>query len=541
MTPFQELLLQELSEFHRAPFLFIGSGVSRRYINSETWEALLQKFCAIIGANYDKLKSGANSLLPETASAIADIFYEAWWNDPQFEHNRTKYAGKVPKKESCLKIEIAEYLQALSNTDVDDTLLQEEISSLAKVVIDGIITTNYDSFLERVFPNFKPYIGQNDLLFSDPQGIGEIYKIHGSCTKPESLVLTASDYQSFNQRNPYLAAKLLTIFTEQPVILLGYRLGDENVQSILESITSCLDEEGLGKLANRLIMVQWNRNATESTITNGHTFSFNGKIVPYKKVECPNYLELFEVLGKLERKISPKLLRHLRERVYELVKTSNPVGTVFVRDIDEDSDLTDADVLIGVGALATYNKGAEAEAREMSLRGYETYNQTQIIQEYINNVSASTNTGHCQKLIEGTLPNLLKTVTHIPIFRYLRCAGFLDENGCLIEKSIDVKVTDAFTSLSKLIGQPEKTPYVSKDDLANLPTNKELFAVWISEVEPTKIVNNLLYIAKERKNVIDLDALWTFLVANIGLLQINAHKTNYIKCIGLYDYYRYAK
>jgi hypothetical protein len=48
--------------------------------------------------------------------------------------------------------------------------------------VDGIITTNWGLFIEQIFPDYKPYIGQKELLFSNPQQIAEIYKIHGCCS-----------------------------------------------------------------------------------------------------------------------------------------------------------------------------------------------------------------------------------------------------------------------------------------------------------------------------------------------------------------------
>ncbi|WP_369335584.1 hypothetical protein, partial [Streptomyces sp. SID12501] len=48
------------------------------------------------------------------------------------------------------------------------------------------------------------FVGEEDLLFSDIQGIGEISKIHGDHNDPDSLILSAADYERFTERKPYL-------------------------------------------------------------------------------------------------------------------------------------------------------------------------------------------------------------------------------------------------------------------------------------------------------------------------------------------------
>jgi hypothetical protein len=539
MTEFQENFLKELGALHRAPFLFIGSGVSRRYINAENWEELLKKFCGVIGLNYNQLKASANGVLPAVATELADKMFDHWWSEDQFEVHRAKYEGPNLKRESCLKIEISEYLEGVSATDTDDGLLQAELTAFAKVVVDGIITTNYDRFLERIFSDFKPYIGQSDLLFSDPQGVGEIYKIHGCCSKPESLVLTQADYADFNRKNPYLAAKLLTIFTEHPVIFMGYSVNDDNVQAILESIVSCLDAEGLDKLSNRLIMVQWNRKATEP-ILSSHSFSFHGKAVPYRRIECASFLWLFEALGSIKRKMSPKLLRHLRESIYELVKTNEAVATVFVRDIDADTDVSDTEIVIGVGAVSTFRKGMDAEEAEIAQRGYKTYTQTELVREYVTDEVLSSNANHCKSLIEGTLPILLKGATHIPIFRYLRFAGYLEDDGSLKEDvSVDEKVSDSFVSLTRRITE-KPTHFISKAEKAALPKKGGEFSSWLASMTVGHVLNSLYYVPK---NIIELDTLKKYLLDNVTLLQDknSSKKANYLKCVGLYDYLRYGR
>lgn len=84
-----------------------------------------------------------------------------------------------------------------------------------------------------LFPTYKAYVGEGNLLFSEPSFAQEIYEIHGSARVPDSMVLTDADYAEFSARRKYLAAKLLTIFVEYPVIFLGYSIQDESVKSIL--------------------------------------------------------------------------------------------------------------------------------------------------------------------------------------------------------------------------------------------------------------------------------------------------------------------
>ncbi|WP_370686163.1 SIR2 family protein, partial [Vibrio parahaemolyticus] len=59
---------------------------------------------------------------------------------------------------------------------------QQEVELLANLNVDGVITTNWDMFIEQLFPEYTTYVGQEELLFSNPQEIGEIYKIHGCST-----------------------------------------------------------------------------------------------------------------------------------------------------------------------------------------------------------------------------------------------------------------------------------------------------------------------------------------------------------------------
>lgn len=55
-------------------------------------------------------------------------------------------------------------------------------------------------FFEKYLSEFKVYIGQHALLFSQLQGIAEVYKIHGSLNDPQTIVINEKDYKEFKEK-----------------------------------------------------------------------------------------------------------------------------------------------------------------------------------------------------------------------------------------------------------------------------------------------------------------------------------------------------
>lgn len=203
-------LAEILSESISAPFLFIGSGFSRRYLDLPDWKGLLTKFSTSMP--FDSYLGTAGNDYPTAALALAGDFATEWWKSNKDKPEIYQSKNWIHAIETPLKYEISQYLD---NVEIESKIsgnpeLKQLLSS--EVVIDGIITTNWDKLLETIFPKLNVYVGQSDLFFRNPQSIGEIFKIHGCCSNFSSLVLTKNDYENFNNKNAYLAAKLLSIF-----------------------------------------------------------------------------------------------------------------------------------------------------------------------------------------------------------------------------------------------------------------------------------------------------------------------------------------
>lgn len=413
-----------LARLAALPFLFVGSGLSRRYLMLEAWRGLLAKFAEPLPRPIEYYIATADGDLPRAASLMSQDFHEVWWSSAAYDRQREQYRGDLLNQQSALKVAISAHMLERSAVipPAEDELHGRELALLRTAVVDGIITTNWDLLLEGLFPDYRTYVGQNDVLFRNPQGVGEIYKIHGSCSAPNSLVLTSEDYQTFNDRNAYLAAKLLAVFVEHPVIFLGYSMSDPNILSILSLIADCLTRDNVSELQNRLIFVEYAPDSPRDILV-AVPLVTKGLTLPITSLHVRDFVATFEVLARLHRRFPARLLRQLKEHVYELVKSNDPKERLFVQDIDDDTDLSGVEVVFGVGAVAD----ATTEKLVSSL-GYRSIKRSDLVDDILNDGGNLDPV----EVVNVALPDLLKGAKYVPIYKYLRTGGYLSDDGAIV-------------------------------------------------------------------------------------------------------------
>jgi SIR2-like domain len=518
----QDRLEEHFDKFQTAPFLFVGSGISRRYLNLEDWQGLLRKFAELCGSPYEYYYASANGVFPQIGTEIARALHPIWWKDKRFEESRTEFGKDAKTSESAFKVEISKYLRDKHERLPEDGELRQEVEALRKVVIDGVVTTNWDLLLDALFPEFKVFVGQDDVLFSAPQGVGEIYKIHGSCSAPNSLVVTSADYERFKERNPYLAAKLLAIFVEHPVVFLGYSLSDENIIEILTSISSCLTTENIARLQERLLFVQWAPKASEYEFGSS-TIVASGHHVPVLNVRTPTFLPVYEALGAVKRKFPARLLRQLKEQVYALVRERQPTAKLYVQEIDADTATSDIDVVFGVGVL---------DDLRPAKTGYKAFTRHDLLEDVLREKSLYSP----QSIVNDTLPGLLRNATYVPVFRYLREAGYLDDAGGLLKAAkIDPRVERAATSTIVTFAPPQSYSKRQKQ-FAKVKSFKE----FASETTAHEVVT---YAACLPEKALIPEEIKEFIIKHRDLLTAanSFDNTQFIKLVCMYDLLQYKR
>lgn len=225
------------------PILFVGSGLSQRYCDGPSWDDLLKilsEKCPVIDKEYAYYKQKHGSLI-EVGTEFSEAYREWAWGDGKDQFPEELFSESQPP-EIYIKHKVSEYFEGIVNSSSASKAkasFPDELPALINTRPHAIITTNYDRFLEEIFPDYTRVIGQS-ILKANYTDVGEILKIHGCSTEPSSLVLTKSDYSEFQAKKKYLSAKLLAFFAEHPLVFLGYSAEDPNIRAILSDIDEIL-------------------------------------------------------------------------------------------------------------------------------------------------------------------------------------------------------------------------------------------------------------------------------------------------------------
>ena len=83
----QTKLLGLMQERQALPYLFVGSGFSRRYLGLPDWNSLLRHFAKDIESDFNYLYATYEGRLEDVALALAEEFHTVWWSPTSIKNN----------------------------------------------------------------------------------------------------------------------------------------------------------------------------------------------------------------------------------------------------------------------------------------------------------------------------------------------------------------------------------------------------------------------------------------------------------------------
>lgn len=339
-------VLEVLKRNNEFPILLIGSGVSKRYLAGfQSWEGLLERFWLEVEQDIDFY--GQLNILRDDLKRQAAILHK---KDIDYYSN-LKMSSMIEEKfnrkfnEGKIKIEgfstkdvgltgISPFKMGISNALKDYSILpemEEEVNLFKKAITKSqiMITTNYDTFIEDSYNSVsqygvKTYVGQSG-FFEQTIGYAELFKIHGSTVKPQSIVISEDDYELFNSNSILISAKIISMLIYSPIIFLGYSLTDLNVRKFIKDFTSSLSSDDPVSLHERLIIIEWEKDQMQLKEEVIFDPDLNCK---FTVIKTDNFKLLYEYLYDIDQGVAPSEIRKYQHIIKQLVIDTGKEGAL---------------------------------------------------------------------------------------------------------------------------------------------------------------------------------------------------------------------
>lgn len=327
-------------------------------------------------------------------------------------------------------------------------------------------------------------------------------------------MINSDDYKVMNEKNKYLASKLLTIFIEHPIIFIGYSINDEDIKNILYDIVNCLNTDQKEILENRLIFINWD-SKIDGIIEENRIIGFkDNSSISIKSFRVSDFTLIYNELAKVKSKYPVKLLRNIKKDMYNLALSEEPSDKVMV-NLPHNELLKDEynkiEYVFGFGVI------------ELAKKGY----TSPTSQEIYYDVVLDTENYDSDSLLLHSIPELQKMYGDMPRFKYINSAK---------ETTIDF-VKNNYKPINNF-----------EYFLNNTLINRHIKEQTISEVlqnydDPKSQIYNILSLEESQ---FDLTVLYDYLfnlMSNDSTLlndeQDKSFKTNLRKLIKIYDWMKF--
>ena len=200
------------------------SALIREYVT-----ALRNKTAAVFmgaGMSYDIFKKNWKELIAPYAQAV-DL---DMGQSPNYLLVAQAYANQ--NSSEALKTSVASQFYSKDTTDVHRIF--------ARLPIQEYWTTNYDKLIENALDEL---LGHYDTVYDndsfsviDDDRERMVYKCHGDCAHPTSIVITQDDYEEFSLTRFNFSTALLKALATNTFLFVGYSLNDPDINNLLAKI-----------------------------------------------------------------------------------------------------------------------------------------------------------------------------------------------------------------------------------------------------------------------------------------------------------------
>lgn len=151
----------------------------------------------------------------------------------QYEYNRNQNRARLNRK-------IVEEFR-------ERAALSESHRWIARLPIDTVWTTNYDTLLEQAYADASKTVDVKhrtpDLLHRLPHADVTLLKMHGDVSQADEAVLIKDDYERYQARRGLFTTRLQGDLSWRHFLFLGFSFTDPNIDYVFSRLRSLLEEK----------------------------------------------------------------------------------------------------------------------------------------------------------------------------------------------------------------------------------------------------------------------------------------------------------
>lgn len=195
-----------------------------------------------------------------------------------------------------------------------------------------------------------------------------------------------------------IRAQLLSLFIHNPIIFLGYAIGDTNIKEILKTIFSYVEPntELAQKIRNNFLLVEYEKGNKNLNIAE-HDIDIEDipGTIRINKLKTDNFIEIYKQLSEIILPISAMDVR----KVQSVVKEIYAGGSIKVMITESLDDMKNSDRILAIGSSKTIQ--------------YQYMTIPELIQNYYNIIEES-NAAMLELLNKQAIPKN----QYFPIFAF---------------------------------------------------------------------------------------------------------------------------
>ena len=181
-----------------------------------------------------------------------------------------------------------------------DVVIPDNHRILARLPFGHVWTTNYDEILEGAWRETGKVLDvksrSGDLTTSDPEADAVLFKMHGTASQPDEIVLTKDDYELYSRSRPGFLQILGSDLTTRTFLFLGLSFTDPNLGHVLSALRRSFED---GPRQHYTILKRpsgaYEAERFKHVITDLHRYGIRAIVVD-------DYAQITDILRKLERR-----------------------------------------------------------------------------------------------------------------------------------------------------------------------------------------------------------------------------------------------